>query len=179
MSAYIKFATPMIDQDCLLAALLEVGFGRAQIEVHNAPVNLVGYEGAGRSQKAEIVIRRQHVGPASNDIGFHLTPTGYTAIISDFDRQQYGPEWIKGLCASYQEHEKRKIARLMEEARQAAEEAARVKAELERRRMEEERRRLVESQRQAVTLKARKLGYQVQERREGDVLRLVLVKRTF
>jgi len=38
---------------------------------------------------------------------------------------------------------------------------------------------LVETQRQTVHDKARKLGYQVQEKREGDVLRLVLVKRVF
>jgi hypothetical protein len=179
MSAYMKFATPMIDQECLLAALADIGFHRGQVEVHDAPVRLSGFEGLFRPQKAEIIIRRQYVSAASNDIGFRFTPTGYTAIVSDYDKRRFGPNWLTQLHEKYQVHEQRKIARLMEEARRAAEEEARIKAELEMQRLEEERRRLVESQRQTVHEKARKLGYQVQEKREGDVLRLVLVKRVF
>ncbi len=179
MSAYIKFATPMLDQECLIAALIDIGFKHNVVEVHAEPVALVGYEGNSREQKAEVVIRREHLGTASNDMGFRRTPTGYTAIISDFDQQRYGPDWLKRLQAKYQDHEQRKMARLAEEARQAVEEAARVRAELERRRIEEERRRLVETQRRMVTEKAKKLGYTVQEKREADVLRLVLVKRVF
>jgi hypothetical protein len=52
-------------------------------------------------------------------------------------------------------------------------------AEAERRRVEEERRKLVEAQRQAIHEKAKKMGYRVQETREGDSLRLVLVKRVY
>lgn len=45
--------------------------------------------------------------------------------------------------------------------------------------MEEERQRLVEAQRKTVHEKAKKLGYQVKESREGETIRLVLVKRTY
>jgi hypothetical protein len=59
MSAYITLMTPMTDQECLLAALADVGFVRAKVEVHDSPVPLVGYEGASRAQTAHLVIRRQ------------------------------------------------------------------------------------------------------------------------
>ncbi|MDX1973084.1 MAG: hypothetical protein SFY68_11195 [Candidatus Sumerlaeia bacterium] len=71
-----------------------------------------------------------------------------------------------------------KQTRLEREALEAEVEARR-KAEAERIRMEEERRRLVEAQRLAVHEKAKKMGYQIKETREGETLRLVLVKRTY
>jgi hypothetical protein len=49
----------------------------------------------------------------------------------------------------------------------------------DRRRLEEERRCVVEAQRQAVHERATKMGYRVQETREGDTIRLVLVKRAY
>jgi hypothetical protein len=67
MSAYIRFATPMLDQECLIAALADMGFGQDRVEVHGAPVPLIGHEGDVREQRAEIVIRRKYVGVASND----------------------------------------------------------------------------------------------------------------
>ena len=85
MSAYITHLTPMIEQDCLLAALADVGISRQKVEVHAQPVALVGYEGQQRQQSAHLVIRRQHIGSASNDLGFLFSPTGYKAIISDYD----------------------------------------------------------------------------------------------
>ena len=53
------------------------------------------------------------------------------------------------------------------------------KAEEEQRRIEEERRQLVEARRQTIHEKAKKMGYRVQESREGDKIRLVLVKRVY
>lgn len=86
-------------------------------------------------------------------------------IVSDFDRNRYGPGWQSQLAEKYKVHADRKLAALV--------------GLTERRRMEEERARLVETQRQAIQEKARKLGYRVEETREGDNLRLVLVKRTY
>lgn len=178
MSAYIQFATPMTDQECLIEALADLGFDKKCIEVHGFPVPLFGYEGRPRSQRAEIIIRRKHVGAVSNDIGFQRTPTGYLLIVSDYDRNNYGSAWLMKLQESYQKHESNKRARL-EESRKAAEESARTRAELELRRMEEERQRLVQTQKQTVIDKAKKLGYTIQERQEGETLRLVLVKKVF
>lgn len=164
MSAYISLPTPMVDEECLVAALADVGFDRSKIEIHEDPVALVGYEGDRRTQRASIVIRRQHIGSASNDVGFLATPTGYQAFVSGYDHPRFGPRWLSELHQRYQ-------------ARWTAKEAA-LAAE-ERRRVEEERQRLVEAQRLAVHEKARKLGYRVEETREGDSIRLVLVKRTY
>ncbi len=164
MSAYITLATPMTDQECLLEALDELGFGADKVEVHPEGTALVGYEGQRRQQKAHVVIRRQYVGSASNDIGFERTTTGFRAHVSGYDHPRFGGGWLTRLASSYQEHHRAKLARL---------------AEQERQRIEEERRKLVEAQRQAVYQKAKKMGYRVQETREGDKLRLVLVKRVY
>jgi len=164
MSAYLKLATPMIDQECLLDALADVGFGRKKVEVHEAPTSLVGYEGRARASAAEIVIRRQHLSPASNDVGFVRTSTGFSLIVSNYDRSRFGQPWLREVNARYEHHARRKEERL---------------AEAERRRLEEERRKLVEAQRQAIHDKARKMGYRVEETREGEKVRMVLVKRVY
>jgi hypothetical protein len=164
MSAYITLATPMIDQDCLLSALAEVGLDRSKLEVHETPVNLVGYQGDSRIQTANIVIRRRHVGSASNDIGFLRTPTGYRAYVSGYDNQRHGNDWLARLKDHYYKHWAAKQARLAEE---------------ERRRVEAERARVVEAQRQSVYERAKKLGYRVKETKHGETIRLELVKRTY
>lgn len=164
MSAYITLLTPMIDEECLLAALADLGFDRTRVEVHATPVALVGYRADAREQAANIVIRRKYVGPMSNDVGFLSTPTGYRLFVSDYDRPRFGPDWLTRLTERYQQHSAAKQERIAEE---------------ERRRLEEARRQLVEAQRAAVYEKAKKMGYQVQETREGDTLRLVLLKRTY
>ena len=164
MSAYLTLLTPITDQECLLAALVDLGFDTTKVEAHAAPVQLVGYAGDLRTQTANIVIRRQHVGAASNDVGFLATPTGYQAMVSGYDHPQFGAGWITQLSQRYQVHSDAKNERLAAE---------------ERRQLEEERQRLVEAQRQAVHERAKKMGYRVEEKREGDKLRLVLVKRTY
>lgn len=164
MSAYITLMTPMTDQECLLAALADLGFDHTKVEVHAEPVNLVGYGGDRRVQAANIVIRRQHVGMASNDVGFLATATGFKAFVSGYDHPRFGSGWLSQLGTRYQSHWTAKEERLAAE---------------ERRRLEEERLILVEAQRKAVHERAKKMGYQVKETREGEIIRLVLVKRTY
>ncbi|MEZ4384151.1 MAG: DUF1257 domain-containing protein [Nannocystaceae bacterium] len=154
----------MTDEACLLAALADLGFDASKVEVHTTPANLVGFTGDRRTETANIVIRQRYVGPASNDIGFRPTPTGYQAIVSDFDHPRFGGAWLSQLNGRYCSHWAAKQERLAAE---------------ERRRLEEERARLVEAQRQAVHERAKKMGYRVQETREGETIRLVLVKRTY
>ncbi len=165
MSAYIVIATPMTDRECLLAALDDVGFSAKNIEIHETPVPLVGFEGTQREQLANLVLRRQFVGASSNDLGFLATPTGYRMIVSDYDRPRFDAAWQAKLAERYKSHADRKLAALVEIT--------------ERRRVEEERARLVEAQRQAIQEKAKKLGYRVEETREGENLRLVLVRRAY
>lgn len=164
MSAYITLMTPMVDQDCLLSALADLGFDQSRVEVHAQPVQLEGYMGDRRVQTANIVIRRKYVGGASNDVGFLATSTGYQAYVSGYDHPRFGTSWLGQLTTRYQYHDAIKQERLAAEERQ---------------RQEEERKKLVEAQRASVYEKAKKLGYMVKESREGETLRLVLVKRSY
>lgn len=162
MSAYVVRPTPMTDRDCLVAALADLGL--RTVEVHEEPVALIGFEGSARAQRAHVVIRRANIGASSNDLGFLETPTGYRAMISAYDGRRYGAAWMAKLVERYTAHEQERDARLAEEERQ---------------RIEEQRRALVEAQRQAIHRRARELGYRVTEKREGEAVRLVLVRRTY
>jgi hypothetical protein len=164
MSAYMKLLTPMTDEESLLLALADLGFDRSKVEVHANAVPLVGYQDDRREQTANVIIRRKHVGSASNDMGFLDSATGYQALISDYDRSHYGTNWLAELNQHYGTHFSAKQERM------AAEERAR---------LELERQRLVEAQRSAIHERAKKAGYQVKEARDGDVIRLVLVKRVY
>jgi len=72
------------------------------IEVHDKAVPLVGYQGDARAQRANVVIRRRHVGQASNDLGFVLEADGtYSAIVSDYDKTKYNEAWSNKVSQRY------------------------------------------------------------------------------
>ena len=103
MSAYQTQETQFTDEDCLLKALADQGY--THVEVHAEPRQLVGYHGDLRSQRAHVIVRRQYVGRASNDLGFVKSPDGtYRAIISDFDKGRHNDAWMLKLTDSYSEH---------------------------------------------------------------------------
>ena len=86
MSHFVECRTEFKDPQALVEALVECGFGREHIEVHAQPAALYGYHGDVRPQKANVVIRRQHVGQGANDVGWERQPDGaYCAWISEFD----------------------------------------------------------------------------------------------
>jgi hypothetical protein len=90
------------DRQCLLEALLQMGWALKQIEIHDVATHLYGFEGDKRSDLANIIIRRQHVGFQSNDIGFRLEADGtYTAIISEYDQLTYDTTWLNTLKQNY------------------------------------------------------------------------------
>ncbi|PIW14366.1 MAG: hypothetical protein COW34_07725 [Armatimonadetes bacterium CG17_big_fil_post_rev_8_21_14_2_50_66_6] len=90
MSHFTTIRTELRDKEALKKALADLGYSEIE-DGHNLP--LYGYQGDRRSQTADLVIRRQHVGGASNDVGFALGPDGcYTAIISEFDLHS-GFQW--------------------------------------------------------------------------------------
>lgn len=160
MSAYMTLVTPMLDEECLIAAIVDKGFLEANIVRSTQPVQLRGWQ---RGRQANIVLPKEHTGDAYNDIGFLLGPTGYAAILSN-DYPRFGREWLSSVGARYQ------IRWTEKQGRIAAEEL---------RRIEEARQRVVEAQRQAVHERAQKMGYRVQETREGERIRMILVKRTY
>lgn len=76
---------------------LESLFGKGHVEVHEEGAALFGYQGDNRANKPKssddyappchIIIRRKHVGGASNDVGFVRSDDGkYVAYISDYDK---------------------------------------------------------------------------------------------
>ncbi len=110
MSMYCNIKTQFKNRAALIAALMETGHWTAdQIEVHDGPQHLYGYQGDQREQTAHVIIRRQHVGRASNDIGFERQADGtYAAVISQYDggsdTSKYGPRWQRALKESYRYH---------------------------------------------------------------------------
>jgi hypothetical protein len=86
MPHFVECQTEFRDPQALAAALVESGFEATQIEIHKHAVPLYGYQGDIRPQKAHVVIRRQHVGQATNDVGWERQPNGtYRAWISEHD----------------------------------------------------------------------------------------------
>jgi len=72
------------DRRLLLAALLHLGI--PQVEEGEA-LSLFGYQSGRRPETAEIVVRRHHLGSASNDLGFARTQAGYVPIVSEYDHR--------------------------------------------------------------------------------------------
>jgi len=106
MSRYCEVKTEFKDGRALVEALIETGsWTREQIEVHIKLQHLHGYKGDQRAEKAHIIIRRKHVGTASNDIGFVKEEDGhYKTIISAYDSSKYGSRFIAELKSSYAFH---------------------------------------------------------------------------
>ena len=83
MSKFLTFPDVVFkDRRLLLAALAAMGYSEVE-EGESLP--LYGYQGDQRAETAAIVIRRQHVGSASNDLGFARTELGYVPIVSEYD----------------------------------------------------------------------------------------------
>ena len=85
MSEYITMNLNIESKEDIIAALEKIGVPH---EVHDTAVNLHGYTGDTRKQTAEIVVRRQHVGGAANDLGFKWNEKDgrWDMIVSDYDR---------------------------------------------------------------------------------------------
>jgi hypothetical protein len=103
MSHYSEVQIEFKDRAALVAALGRLGF-KDKVEVHQEAKSLYGYQGDRREQQAHIIIRRQHVGLAANDIGFQRQSDGtYRAWVSEFDQRQngYSEAWMGKLKQAY------------------------------------------------------------------------------
>jgi hypothetical protein len=100
MSHYTRVRTKLNDATLLVAALNELGYPTA--EVHDQPQQLFGYQGDLRPERAEVIVRRKHIGSASNDIGFARQEDGsFEAIISGLDARRHDAHWLDRLTQSY------------------------------------------------------------------------------
>ena len=98
MSHFTRGQCAVSDPEALLLALNEVGVALEHIEIHATPQPLYGFEGQERGETANLIVRREHVGYLSNDIGVLMTPNGAEIIVSEYDRRhRYGDAWINKL----------------------------------------------------------------------------------
>jgi len=104
MSHYSIYKTQFVSAEHLVQALNDMGFN--QVNVYDKPVQLEGWLGDQRKNRAEIVIPRHFISSASNDMGFKLNAEGsYEAIISDYDRgQRLDQHWLNKLTQRYAYH---------------------------------------------------------------------------
>ena len=103
MSHFTTLQTQLADVKALHAALADLGF--KEVEVYDKAQPLHGYRGDERAQTAEVIVRRQHVGPLSNDLGFKRNAGGtFDALISEYDRAKYSQEWLDRLTQRYAYH---------------------------------------------------------------------------
>jgi len=85
VSKYLAYPDILFrDRQLLMASLAELGFAEVE-EGEDLP--LYGYHGDRRSDTAALVVRRHHIGSASNDLGFARTADGYFPIISEYDKR--------------------------------------------------------------------------------------------
>jgi Protein of unknown function (DUF1257) len=102
MSAYRTDETEFTDEQCLVKALNERGY--TTVEVHQVAQHLIGYHGDRRAEVAHVIVRRQYVGDAANDLGFVRGEDGkFRAIISDYDSHKHNAKWMTGLTDAYGE----------------------------------------------------------------------------
>jgi len=86
MSQYVECKPGYSDIPSLVDALVALGYAADQIEVHQQPQTLFDYHGEPRPQMASVVIRRRHVDPYANDVGWlHNQDGTLTEIISEYD----------------------------------------------------------------------------------------------
>lgn len=101
MSHYTTQKTSFKDREELIKALAAVGY--SVVEYHPNGTYLYGYQGDKRADVAHVVVRRKHVGSASNDVGFRLALDGtYEAVVSEYDtRSTFTTEKMRELRVAY------------------------------------------------------------------------------
>ena len=104
MSKYHRTTTKFFDRDCLVAALNDVGY--KTVEVHDTAANLYGYHGDMRADKANIIVRRNFISSAANDLGFkwNAETKSFDAIVSEYDSGKHDSKWFGHLTAKYAQH---------------------------------------------------------------------------
>ena len=101
MSKYCEVKTEFKNEAALIAAMMEATpkWTREMIEVHQEPQHLIGYTGDTRAQTAHIIVRRQHVQDAANDLGNVLAESDADQKVLDLVERIIGAQ---ALCISGQ-----------------------------------------------------------------------------
>jgi hypothetical protein len=96
MSKYLCFTDIIFtDRRLLLSALADLGYNEVE---EGEALPLYGYQGDRRQETAAIVVRRRHLGSASNDLD------GYLPSVSEYDqRTLLGGQFLVQLRTAYSE----------------------------------------------------------------------------
>ncbi len=168
MSARIRTLLPLLDMECILQALDNLG-ERYTLRGNDIIITSKKYY-------VEAKLSRQ------NDGKYVLT--GDTDVLTEnFQKQlvnNYKSLYDYKVRRIREELEKKEAEaqRALEEERRRIEQE-RIRLQQEQRRLEEEREKYVESQKKKVYEKAKAMGYSVKETIVKDKIQLVLVKRTY
>jgi hypothetical protein len=107
MSSVHPYPTQMEDRECIIAGIKQLGFnptvlmaGQTQKLRRYGPGN-TGYIG----QEAEIIIPKEQINWASNDIGFRREANGKFTVIASVagEYNELGPKWIVKMKQAYSE----------------------------------------------------------------------------
>lgn len=111
MSHYSEVKTKFKDDKALIAALIDCGFTKAEIEVSKMPVAL-----GGSKSKAHIIVRKASIqanakfGHAYTDLGFEMVGDTFKAHIDDYTFNQ---KWQDRLQQRYDYRLQTERARIM------------------------------------------------------------------
>ena len=107
MSEYAIIELELADKNIIKESLKELEY---PFEEYDVAQSLVGWLGDNRKQVANIIIRKRHIGVASNDIGFHKKANGkYELIISDYDKSiSQGQTFLSKFKQTYAEKQVQK-----------------------------------------------------------------------
>ncbi len=110
MSKYAELQTVLSNERFIAEALSDLGYAP---EVATEGRALVGYLGDERVERATIVIRRNQLDSASNDIGFARGPDGtFRAVISEYDRSiGFDDAWLGRVAQAYKERQTMSVAK--------------------------------------------------------------------
>lgn len=98
MSHYTRVRTALNNAEVLAAALRQLGF--AEVEVHERPEALHGY--AGRTEQAEVIVRKKHLGHAYGDLGFARSADGtFDLVVDSSDQHGRHSRWLPKLPQAY------------------------------------------------------------------------------
>lgn len=116
MSKYKEIKTEFRNEKSLMKALEDIGYPAEKLEISQdkkPTIQLVGYHGDLRPERASIVIRRKYVGGWSNDVGFMWDGKTFQAIVSEYDSTPsvFGIKMQK-LTQRYAYHEVKRHAKM-------------------------------------------------------------------
>tara|TARA_Y100000034_G_scaffold74318_1_gene89424 strand:- start:10653 stop:11054 length:402 start_codon:yes stop_codon:yes gene_type:complete len=131
MSKYLLYDTEYEDWDCVIEALVEMGYPREAMRFSETKVSLQGYKGDLRSQKANLVIPKKYVGSKANDLGFEMIDGKIVMHLSEYDKSSTFTKYKQNkLKALYQKQTILKAAKKLKKKVKVTQEKGKIRMEI-------------------------------------------------